>query len=111
MIYNKNYRNGEVGEYDPKLDLVGNFAKSMGFEDPDFHEFLRLYFLVHADHEGGAVVTHTTLNVASALSDPFKSYAAGLNGLAGPLHGLMHETALRFIMDVYEKYGENATEA
>jgi len=26
--------------------------------------------------------------VGSALADPYLSYSAGLNGLAGPLHGL-----------------------
>lgn len=29
---------------------------------------------------------HTTHLVGSALSDPYLSFAAGMNGLAGPLH-------------------------
>lgn len=34
---------------------------------------------------------HTTHLVGSALSDPYLSFAAGLNGLAGPLHGLANQ--------------------
>ena len=40
------------------------------------------------DHEGGNVSAHATKLVGSALSDPYLSYSAGINGLAGPLHGL-----------------------
>lgn len=31
------------------------------------------------------------VQVASALSDPYLSFAAALNGLAGPLHGLANQ--------------------
>jgi citrate synthase len=41
-----------------------------------------------SDHEGGNVSAHATHLVGSALSDPYLSFAAGMNGLAGPLHGL-----------------------
>ena len=48
-------------------------------------------FFLSSDHEGGNVSAHTTHLVASALSDPYLSFAAGLNGLAGPLHGLANQ--------------------
>lgn len=39
-----------------------------------------------------ALVADTILaQVASALSDPYLSFAAALNGLAGPLHGLANQ--------------------
>lgn len=34
--------------------------------------------------------------VASALSDPYLSFAAALNGLAGPLHGLANQVCVLF---------------
>lgn len=34
---------------------------------------------------------HTTHLVGSALSDPYLSFSAGMNGLAGPLHGLANQ--------------------
>lgn len=49
---------------------------------------MRLYLTIHADHRGGNVDASTTHLVGSALSDPYLAFAAGMNGLAGPLHGL-----------------------
>jgi citrate synthase len=54
-------------------------------------ECLRGYLSIHADHEGGNVSAHTAHLVGSALADPYLSYSAGLNGLAGPLHGLANQ--------------------
>ena len=73
-----------------KQDWGLRFAVKLGkgkVEDRDFQDLLRLYLALHADHEGGNVSAHATHLVGSALSDPYLSYAAGLNGLAGPLHG------------------------
>jgi citrate synthase len=36
-----------------------------------------------SDHEGGNVSAHSVHLVGSALSDPYLSFAAGMNGLAG----------------------------
>ena len=58
-------------------------------------ELLRMYLTIHADHEGGNVSAHATHLVGSALSDPYLSLAAGMNGLAGPLHGLANQEARR----------------
>jgi hypothetical protein len=37
------------------------------------------------------------LQVGSALSDPYLSFAAALNGLAGPLHGLANQVYAQFV--------------
>lgn len=50
--------------------------------------------------QGGNVSAHTTHLVGSALSDPYLSFAAGLNGLAGPLHGLANQEVLRWLTDL-----------
>jgi citrate synthase len=60
----------------------------LGFDNQNFWELMRLYLVIHADHEGGNVSAHTSHLVGSALSDPYLSFAAALNGLSGPLHGL-----------------------
>ncbi len=52
---------------------------------------LTAIFGMYSDHEGGNVSAHTTHLVGSALSDPYLSFAAGMNGLAGPLHGLANQ--------------------
>ncbi len=46
---------------------------------------------------------HTTHLVGSALSDPYLSFAAGLNGLAGPLHGLANQEVLLWIQELQNK--------
>src|SRR5436853_6673586 len=74
----------------------------LGYEDETFRELMRLYMTIHADHEGGNVSAHTTHLVGSALSDPYLSYAAGMNGLAGPLHGLANQEVIKWIFEMQE---------
>jgi citrate synthase len=77
----------------------------LGFEDDSFKELMRLYMTIHADHEGGNVSAHTTHLVGSALSDPYLSLAAGMNGLAGPLHGLANQEVIKWIYEMREELG------
>jgi len=99
-IYRRKYKNGDHIQPNGLLDWAGNFAHMMGFEDESFKELMRLYMTIHADHEGGNVSAHTTHLVGSALSDPFLSFAAGMNGLAGPLHGLANQEVIKWIMEM-----------
>lgn len=55
---------------------------------------------IHSDHEGGNVSAHTTHLVGSALADPYLSYASGVNGLAGPLHGLANQEVLKWLLQM-----------
>lgn len=63
-----------------------------------------------SDHEGGNVSAHTVHLVGSALSDPYLSLAAGLNGLAGPLHGLANQEVLVWLQKLRGELGDNADE-
>lgn len=104
-IYRRKYKFGEHIQPNGLLDWAGNFAHMMGFEDEGFHELMRLYMTIHADHEGGNVSAHTTHLVGSALSDPYLSFAAGMNGLAGPLHGLANQEVIKWIYEMRESIG------
>lgn len=104
-IYRRKYKNGEDIQPNGLLDWAGNFAHMLGYEDEGFKELMRLYMTIHADHEGGNVSAHTTHLVGSALSDPYLSYAAGMNGLAGPLHGLANQEVIKWIFEMQEKLG------
>lgn len=91
-IYQNSYKGGVSlpAKVDPEQDWTYNFAAMLGKggkENENFQDLLRLYLALHGDHEGGNVSAHATHLVGSALSDPFLSYSAGLQGLAGPLHG------------------------
>ena len=99
-IYRRKYKNGEHIQPDGMLDWSGNFAHMLGYEDESFRELMRLYLTIHADHEGGNVSAHATHLVGSALSDPYLSFAAGMTGLAGPLHGLANQEVIRWIEEM-----------
>ncbi len=107
-IYRRKYKNKEYIEPNGLLDWSGNLAHMMGFEDESFKELMRLYMTIHADHEGGNVSAHTTHLVGSALSDPYLSYAAGMNGLAGPLHGLANQEVIKWIFQMQAELGTDA---
>ena len=101
-IYRRKYKNNEHIHPNGLLDWAGNLAHMLGYEDEGFMELMRLYMTIHADHEGGNVSAHTTHLVGSALSDPYLSYAAGMNGLAGPLHGLANQEVIKWIFEMQE---------
>lgn len=104
-IYRNTYKDGKLAAHDAKLDYSANFARLLGFNNAQFDDLMRLYLVIHSDHEGGNVSAHTVRLVGSALSDPYLAFAAGMNGLAGPLHGLANQEVLRFLVDLQKKIG------
>lgn len=104
-IYRRNYRDNNHIAPHHQLDWSANFAHMMGYDDPDIHKLMRLYLFIHADHEGGNVSAHTTHLVGSALSNIFYSYAAGMLGLAGPLHGYANQEVIRWVNGMLEQLG------
>ena len=105
-IYRMRFDKGERLKPDLSLDWSGNFVHLMGMSDKgkDFHRLMQLYFMLHCDHEGGNVSTFSSLTVNSALSDPYYALSAGLNGLAGPLHGLANQNNLKFVLDIVDHF-------
>ena len=105
-IYRKQKKLNEKIEPDQNLDWGGNFAYMLGVNDSDdFKKLMRLYLMLHSDHEGGNVSAFSSLTVASSLSSPFLALGAGLNGLAGPLHGLANQECLKFVLGVRDEFG------
>ncbi|CDH50794.1 citrate synthase [Lichtheimia corymbifera JMRC:FSU:9682] len=110
-IYRNVYKDGKVASIDMDKDYSHNLAKVLGFSDnSEFVDLMRLYLTIHSDHEGGNVSAHTTHLVGSALSDPYLSFAAGLNGLAGPLHGLANQEVLRWTLKLKDTIGIDASD-
>jgi len=106
MIYRNLYRDGtSVGAINPAKDWSGNFSAMLGYEDPKFTELLRLYLVIHSDHEGGNVSAHASHLIGSALADPFLSFAGAMCGLAGPLHGLANQEVLVFLHKIVKEVG------
>merc|ERR1712126_704523 len=110
-IYNNLFREGATPcPIDLEKDWSYNFTEMIEYKDPMFTELMRLYLTIHSDHEGGNVSAHATHLVGSALSDPYLSFAAGMCGLAGPLHGLANQEVLVFMNKVVEAVGLDATD-
>ena len=104
-IYRKSYHQDEQIPADPSLDWAGNFAHMLGIQDQEFKSLMRLYLTIHADHEGGNASAHTAHLVGSTLADPYLSFAAGMNSLAGPLHGLANQEVIKWIFEMISEIG------
>jgi citrate synthase len=106
-IYRRSFRGGKhVPAAGPELDWAGNLSHMLlGEKTSGFESLMRLYLTILSDHEGGNVSAHTTHLVGSALSDPYLCLSAGLNGLAGPLHGLASQEVMRWITRMRETLG------
>lgn len=104
-IYRRVYHEGDQISANESLDWAANFAHMLGNNDPEFQDLMRLYLTIHADHEGGNASAHTTHLVGSTLSDAYYSLSAGMNALAGPLHGLANQEVIKFIFAMLDEIG------
>jgi citrate synthase len=92
LIYRCNFKDGKVNkDKSGDLDYSASFNRMLGYDTPAFDELMRLYMVIHSDHEGGNASAHATHLVGSTLSDPYLAFSGGLNALAGPLHGLANQ--------------------
>ena len=106
FIYDLKYRDGKEPKVDPNLDYGANFAKMLGVENQKgYSDLSRLYMIIHSDHESGNASAHATHLAASTLSDIYYAFSAGLNALAGPLHGLANQECLGWLLGVRDKFG------
>lgn len=105
-IYRMRFKKGKRINPKKGLTWAENYAHMLGIEDKngEFADCMRLYLVLHSDHEGGNVSAHACHLVGSALSDPYYSVSAGLNGLAGPLHGLANQECLNWILQLKKKF-------
>lgn len=111
-IYRRRFNKGERIEPDKSLDWAANYAQMLGIaqEDDSFKRLMRLYMVLHSDHESGNVSAFSCQTIGSALSDAYYSVSGGLNGLAGPLHGLANQENLKFIVDMRNEIGHSPSD-
>uniref|UniRef100_A0A2K6G686 Citrate synthase n=1 Tax=Propithecus coquereli TaxID=379532 RepID=A0A2K6G686_PROCO len=105
------YQEGSsVGAIDSKLAWSHKFTNMLGYTDAEFTELVRLYLTIHSDHEDSSVSAHTSHLVGSALSDPYLSFAAAMNGLAGPLPGLANQEVLAWLTQLQKEAGKQVSD-
>jgi citrate synthase len=121
-VYRIKYKKGPIVKSSPKLDWSADYCHMLGIDDlkvkkgqkkpskDEIYDMMRLYLVLHSDHEGGNVSANTCHTVGSALSDPYYSVSAGLNGLAGPLHGLANQECLGWVLETIKKFKGAPTE-
>ncbi len=105
-VYRMRFKKGNRISPKKGLTWAENYAHMLGIPDKsgEFADCMRLYLVLHCDHEGGNVSAHACHLVGSALSDPYYSVSAGLNGLAGPLHGLANQECLKWVLELKKKF-------
>lgn len=85
----------------PSSDLTfsENFSKMLGAPGGSelLPEFLRMFYVLHADHGGGNLSTFTGKAVASGHADIYASLAGAMAALYGPLHGRANQECLEFV--------------
>lgn len=111
-IYRKKFNKGARIESNKNYDWAQNYVHMLGLEDEGgkFAKLMRLYLTLHSDHEGGNVSAFSASTINSALSDLYYSLSGGLNGLAGPLHGLANQECLGWVLETMEHFGGVPTE-
>lgn len=105
-VYRKRYNKGPRIESDKNADWSTNYVKMLGLEDGkgEFADVMRVYLTCLSDHEGGNVSSFTASTIGSALSDLYYTLSGGLNGLAGPLHGLAVQECLKWVLELMEDF-------
>ena len=105
-VYRIRFKKGKRIAPKKGLTWAENYAHMLGIPDKsgEFADCMRLYLVLHSDHEGGNVSAHTCHLVGSALSDAYYSVSAGLNGLAGPLHGLANQECLKWVLELKKEF-------
>ena len=106
-VYRIRFEKGNLINPDQSLDWGANYAHMLGLDNSDnnLKKLMRLYLMLHCDHEGGNASAFTSLTIGSTLSDLYYAVSGGLNALAGPLHGLANQECLKFVLDIRDEFG------
>lgn len=95
----------------PELGYMENFLLMLnlpGPKHPELVQVMRLFNVLHFDHDGGNLSTFVGKAVASGLEHMYGSLAAAMTALAGPRHGRANQDCLEFVRSVLEEVGEQA---
>ena len=92
-------------------DYISQLASGLlGREDSDFESLLRRYVVVQSDHENGNVCALSAHVTGSTHADLYFAVSAGLNGLAGHIHGLAAQDFIRFLHSLQDELGSEPAE-
>lgn len=103
---------GNTPPSQPELGYMENFVHMLqmpGKKTPELIQVMKLFNVLHFDHDGGNLSTFVGKAVASGLEHMYGSLSASMTALAGPRHGRANQDCLEFVENVLEEAGEHAT--
>lgn len=113
-VINNHAKWGPTPDSRPELGYVENFLHMLNMPNPKTPELvqvMRLFNVLHYDHDGGNLSAFVGKAVASGLEHMYGSLAAALTALAGPRHGRANQDCLEFVQTVLEEVGPQAKPA
>ncbi len=102
---------GETPKPKPELGYMENFVHMLnlpGSKTPALIQAMRLFNIIHYDHDGGNLSAFVGKAVASGLEHMYGALAAAMTALAGPRHGRANQDCLEFVQNVLKEVGEQA---
>jgi citrate synthase len=103
---------GPTPEPRPELGYMENFVYMLQMPDKKTAELIqvmRLFNIVHYDHDGGNLSAFVGKAVASGGEPMWGSLAGAMTALAGPKHGRANQDCLEFVQQILDELGEKAT--
>lgn len=98
------------------LGYMENFAQMLNLPGKQsekdlerLNRVLKLFNILHYDHDGGNLSTFVGKAVASGLEDMYGSIAASMAALAGPRHGRANQDCLEFVKEVHASLGDQVS--
>lgn len=102
------YTGQTIGKYTDYAEAIAQAV--IGRPDGRLTDVIRLLVVVLAEGDGGSVSAHVSKAVASTLSDPYLSLAAGYNALSGPRHSKASQDAMEFLRTLTDQLGHLPTD-
>jgi citrate synthase len=103
---------GKTPEPNLELGYIENFVHMLqmpGKKSSELTDVMRLFNVLHYDHDGGNLSTFVGKAVASSQEPMWGSLAAAMTALAGPKHGRANQDCLEFVQSVLQETGDRAT--
>lgn len=112
-VINSHAKWGATPPSQPELGYIENFVQMLNIPNktPELIQAMRLFNVIHYDHNGGNLSAFVGKAVASGLENMYGSLAAAMTALAGPRHGRANQDCLLFVKGILNEVGEHATKA
>jgi citrate synthase len=114
VVINSHAHWGATPPSKPEMGYMENFVHMLQMPEPKSAELIqamRLFIVIHYDHDGGNLSAFVGKAVASGLENMYGSLAAALTALAGSRHGRANQDCLEFVQKVLDSVGEQAKPA